>query len=517
VAARACVPYPLRPMRIGTSRRASVAAALVLAFPQQAPPQAPEPKPELFGSGRALELTIDAALQLGVRNNLGLKFEDLAQEAAMYAARGSWGAFDWTLNAAGGVVDNQFKSDSVFGGSKTNTQLFSVDLIRPVSTGGTLSAHFDTANTTTDSTFSALGTSTTDAVSLSYTQPLLRGAWRQYGTAQQKTADLAWRRSLEHERGVRLKLLFDVTNAYWTLVAARADREVAESNLWLGRTQLDQDKRRLDAGVGTPIDVLATETQVATREQGLLAVDVRVREAADGLRRLILPGADAAQWETELVPTTPLPEDVSTSAAPGWNGALETALMQRPELREQRLTIESEKVAYMERVSEKRPALDLALTAIGKGFSGDSSDAFEEAARYDFPTYEAMLRFSLPIGNRTASGAERSAWANLRAANLVYDDIETQVAMELRQALRQVVYQAEAVSAASKSLDLSRRQLEAEEKRHDEGISNYFQLLTAQQDLALALSTERNARANFAKAVAASYFAQGVIGEDLGK
>jgi len=66
-------------------------------------------------------------------------------------------------------------------------------------------------------------------------------------------------------------------------------------------------------------------------------------------------------------------------------------------------------------------------------------------------------------------------------------------------AIRQVVYQAEAVRAASKSLDLSRRQLDAEEKRHDAGETNYFQLLTAQQKLAEALYAERNARANFAK------------------
>jgi len=71
------------------------------------------------------------------------------------------------------------------------------------------------------------------------------------------------------------------------------------------------------------------------------------------------------------------------------------------------------------------------------------------------------------------------------------------------------------VRAAQKSLDLAQRQLEAEEKRHEEGISTNFQVLSFQQDLTLALSSERAARANFAKALSNLAQAQGLIGEDV--
>src|SRR6185436_9537219 len=107
------------------------------------------------------------------------------------------GAFDWVIGANGGVTDNTFESDSVFGGSNTNTQTFGLDLSKPLSlTGGTFRAGYDRANTKTDDSFSALPTSTSDVVSLAYTQPLLRGAWRQYATAAQTLADLDWRRAL---------------------------------------------------------------------------------------------------------------------------------------------------------------------------------------------------------------------------------------------------------------------------------------------------------------------------------
>jgi outer membrane protein TolC len=469
----------------------------------------------LFGVGRGLELTLDAALSLALQNNLGLKVEDLAADAALYAAQGSWGAFDWNLGATASVTDTEFESESIFGGSTTNSQQLGLDLSRPVATGGTFRARFDTVNTDTDNSFSALPTSTTDTVTLSYVQPLLRGAWRQYATAAQSRADMAWRRALEHQRQVRHKLLLDVSNAYWDLVAGRADVEVAESSLALARTQQEQDQRRLDAGIGTQIDVLSAETQVATREERLLAAQMTARQRADALRRLILPSADAAQWETALIPSTPLPDEASAAGAPPWSAALGTALEHRPELRQQQLLIEERKLLHTERKSETRPNLDLSLSASSKGFSGDSGRAFEEAARYDFPTYQAALSFNFPIGNRTARGGERSAWAELRSANLAYDEIEAQVAGEVREALRQVLYQSLAVRAAAKSLDLARRQLEAEQRRREEGISTNFQVLSFQQDLAMALSSERNARANYAKALSALTTAQGLIGEDV--
>lgn len=464
-----------------------------------------------------LELTLEEAQQLALENNLGLKVDDLAAEAALYAARGSWGAFDWTLSANAGYTDNEFVSNSVFGGSTTQTTVFGVGLARPVSTDGLFRVGFDTARTETDDAFSALPTATSDVVSLSYVQPLLRGAWRQYATLPQTLADIEWRRVMEGQRTVRQRLLLDVSFSYWDLVGARAQAEVAESSLALARTQQAEDEKRLEAGQGTSIDVLSSETQVSEREQLLLAAQVTVRQRADTLRKLILPSANAGQWETVLVPTTPLPTDTSAAGAPAWGGALQTALAHRPELRQQELTIQERKLLHDARTNETRPFLDLALSADGKGFAGDASDAFHDAVQYDFPTYQALLSFSFPLGNRSALGAQSVAWAQLRAANLVYDQIETQIAGEVREMLRQVLYQSLAVSAAEKSLGLAQRQLQAEQTRYREGASTNFQVLSFQNDLTQALSLERNARANYAKALSGLAQAQGLIGEDVGR
>jgi outer membrane protein TolC len=290
----------------------ALAGLSLLSAPPQAPAvpapaaQAPAahvpPAEDPLGPGKGLELTIDAAIALALQNNLGLHIEQLATEVSYYDLRGSWGSFDWQLSAGIGVNDRKFESSSVFGGSKENTQSANLDLARPLETGGSFAAHFDTANQTTDSTFAAQGTSTTDVVSLSYRQPLLRGAWREYATAVQHEADLDWKRQNEHEREVRHRLIRDVSFDYWDLVLARAQLDVARSSLDLAKAQLDQDQKRLDAGVGIQLDVLASETEVSNNEERVLNADVRVRQAADLLKQQLFPGTEMSLWDTMLVP-----------------------------------------------------------------------------------------------------------------------------------------------------------------------------------------------------------------------
>lgn len=517
VAFTSSLPYPLGPMKLRLSRSTPALTLLACSLSMTGPAAAQESVPQIPEKyrprGPSYEITLEWAIQLALESNLGLKVEQLATEVALYNQRGSWGSFDWNLAASAGVTDREFQSTNVFSGTMENSQDASLDVTRLLSTGGTFKAHFDTTNTKTDSTFAAQSTSTNDVVSLSFSQPLLRGAWREYTTSLQREANLDWKRQQEHEREIRSRMVLDVSNAYWDLVSAKQQLDVAESSLTLARTQVEQDQRRLDAGVGTPIDVVQAQAQVATREERRLAADVRVREAMDALKQLVFPGTDQALWETQLVPSTPLPAATSAEIAPPWSAALAVAIEHRAELRQQRLAIDASTVRRARALSEKRPGLNLDLSASGTGFDGDSSQAFQDAIQYDFPTYRAALTYNFPLSNTSARYAEKIAWANLRSARLVYDQIESRIVGEVRAAVRQVVYQSLAVSAAVKSLDLAQRQLAAQESRREVGIQTNFEVLQFQQQLAEAMSTERTARVNYAKALVALEAAQGLIGE----
>ncbi len=470
---------------------------------------------QLFGEGRALELTIDAALSIAETNNLGLQIEDVTTEVARFNAFGSWGSFDWVFAANGQLVDGEQKGSSQLTGASVltfDTQGYDISFTRPLETGGSFSAAFDTTNTRTNNSFTLANPSSTDNLKFTYTQPLLRGFGSKYATSVQREAEVNYRRAMERRREILQTLLRDVYNAYWDLVQTRQQLEVAGSSLDLGLEQLERNRRMLEAGVGTDVEVIQAEAEVAKRIETLLQADVSMRNAGDALKILLFPGKNVATWDTELIPITELPVEVSPQVAP-WSQLLDVATEYRPELRQQRFEIEAAKLRHERAVSERRMGLDLNLSMNGQGFSGEWDEAAREALSFKFPTYQAGISINAPVGNRTARFAEKAARAQVRSAFLVFEQVETKVVGEVRDAVRQVRYQAEAVNAAQKSLEAAERQLAAEEARYRNDLSTNFQLLEFQLRLVEAMNTEQTTRVNFVKALYQLKAAQGILGE----
>ncbi len=529
-------PAQTPPATAPPAQAPSATAPAVQSPPAQKPPdptaaaQTPPAQAPTFQEGEAsakklqprstqgevqLELTLEQALKIAVDNDLGLEIEAVASEVASYEYAGSWGSFDPRLTANAAISKTEFEANSSLSGAsvlKEDTQEGGVGLQFPLETGGEFGANYGRVNKKSNSSFQLDNPSTTDTLALTFKQPLLRGAWQKYATNTQRQTEIVYQRSIESYRQARQQLLLDVDTAYWGLVGTIELLGVAEATIELGRRQLDQNQRRLDAGVGTGVEVLQAETNVAKRVEERLLAYVNVRNAQDKLKATLFPGTDKASWETQIVPTTPLPENTS-AVAPAWDVALGVALENRSELRQQRLTIDIGDLQLERTKSERRWGLNLELSSVARGFDGDSYDAFESAASFEYPANRAALTLDVPILNRSAKNAERAAAAQGRSARLLYAQIESQIVAEVRDAVRQILYQSEAVKAAVKSLELAKRQLAAEEARYGEGLSTTFQVLDFQNQLAEALASEKRARSFYAHSLAVLAKAEGILGE----
>ncbi len=469
-----------------------------------------------FTSGERRDLTLEEAVVVALQNDLGLQQEAIGAEIAGYNYVGSWGAFDPVVRAVGRLTDAESQPSTTLGGAQVlevDVQALEFGLNYPLITGGNLGLDYARNNTKTNNQFQLVNPATEDSLTLALTQPLLRGAWRDFATSEQQEAELELTRVLEQVRTARGDLIFRVHQAYWNLVSAREQLGVAQTSLELGLQQLEQNQRRLDAGVGTEVEVLQAQTNVATSVQVRLEAAVNVARTSDQLKTILFPGSSEETWNLYITPTTPLPQGVSSEGLRSWQEELVTALEYRGELRQQRLRIDASEVALERSSSLRLPALDLVLSAGANGFDGDPSTSFREAIGYEFPTYTAALNFSMPIGNRSASNAERAARAQVRNARLSYDQLETQVVAEVRDAVLQLVSRIAAVRAAESSLQLATRQLEAEQARYREGLTTNFQVLEFQDQLAQALSVERRARVDYALAWTNLYGAQGTLVE----
>lgn len=473
--------------------------------------------------GQVLLLRLEDAVRIALDRNVDLEIQEQNTEVAYWNRRGSWGAFDPTFTLGATNTDGEFEAPSALSGAnvvKTEEQAINGSLLVPMWTGGQFTLSYDRRNESTNNTFALAESSTTDSVTLALSQPLLRGAWRGYATSEQEKSALRHETEVAASRQTRERVVRDVTNAYWNLVAARAELEVREQALALGEQQLRRDQTLEQYGAGSGADVLQSRTNVATREEQRIRAETDLRAAEDALRTLLFRREAQeswedylATWDTPIETLTPLPAIPAAheESAPDWQGWYARALGNRSELEQNRAAVSIAEVDLRRARSERRPGLDLDLSARGTGFDPSAENAISDAVDFDFPTYTAGLTFSAPIRNRTARNAERAARAQIRLARLQYEKTEMTVLDEVRAAVRDVVYQSEAARAAQSTVNVSEQLLASEEAAFGEGAVSRFQVLEAEQTLFEARSSHVSAQAGYARALVALRHAGGVL------
>lgn len=301
--------------------------------------------------------------------------------------------------------------------------------------------------------------------------------------------------------------------AYWELVAALQQLQVARSGLGLGQEQVTREEARVRAGDGTEVDVLQARTEVATRTEALLQAENDVEQREDDLKRLMFADSDPERWDRDIQPRSILPDAAERPDLPDWQNAYEVALSRRAEIRNARLSVDISRVQLTRATNDRLHGLDLELIASSNGVDEQYPGALSDALEFRFPTYTVALNYNVPVQNRRATFAERAARERMRGSQVALEEAEITALADVRRALRDVNFRAQAVAAADQSLTLARSQLDAEEKRFAADLTTTFEVLQFQQTLIEAASTRSRAGVEYAKALVGLKRAQGVVGE----
>ncbi len=146
------------------------------------------------------------------------------------------------------------------------------------------------------------------------------------------------------------------------------------------------------------------------------------------------------------------------------------------------------------------PLLNFVATGSSLGTKRQVNKAFTPLLQFRSAGYSVGVALEIPLGNRQFRGLEERARAEYYLAVRQLRDQEIQVSNEVREAVRDLNFQAERVKTTSTSVEVARRQLDAETRRLREGASTNFTVLQFQDDLSVALSDEKRARMDYAKA-----------------
>jgi outer membrane protein TolC len=205
----------------------------------------------------------------------------------------------------------------------------------------------------------------------------------------------------------------------------------------------------------------------------------------------------------------------------GFTRALET----RPEVRQALLTIESKKVTRAYTKNQLLPRLDFSGSY---GFNGlgaqaqiqnpdgtltqlNYSDALQDIAHRTYPAWTLGLTFVVPIGNNVARGNAAAANADLELARTSFAITKANLQVEVRAAARAIDTAYRSVAAATKARELADRNLDAERKKYENGMTTSFQVAQIQNDLTTAVTVELLAIATYLKDISAWHKSVGDI------
>jgi outer membrane protein TolC len=474
--------------------------------------------------GETIELTLKQAIQLTLMNVLDLDVASFNLEESKFGILSARGAFDPALEFDLGLTDTQSPTASRIQSSGKKTAFGNAGLTGLLPYGTTY--NFGWTNLRTDSVipgFTTINPTYSSGLSLSVTQPLLRNFGRDVNERLVVQARLGRDQNAYTFVIAVQSAIQAAENAYWDLVYAVENLKAKKEALRIATDLHRITKIKIDVGALAPIDIVQTEVTVAQREQDIITAEGLVGDAQDRLRRL-LNVQTIPDWNRPILPIDrPTNQTLHEVFTADVDKGFELALRTRPEIKQALLTIESKKVTFAYQRSQVRPRLDLSAgySLAGLGANGtitepdgsltnlSYSDALSQIRRRDYPAWNVGLVFAVPIGNRVAKGNAAIANADLELARTNLAIAKANLNVEVRAAARGVDTAYRTVQAASKARELAERNLDAEKKKFENGMSTNFQVASVANDLTAAVTNELLAIATYQKDITAWHRAIG--------
>lgn len=454
-----------------------------------------------------VKLSLQDAIKTSLENNLQVQIASETRSNTKAGILVSQGAFDWTLSSSFSWYrqETSFNKSTYEGGTPFQSEYtnwnrnLTAELAKPFEWGGNLRVSYApsynfTRNITNPSASTLYPYS--GSIGATYSQSLLRGFGR---SATEANVIVAKNGAIAADFTFQQKIIDLVANTeslYWDVVFTQRNLENKEQALKLAQKQLRENQIRVEVGTLAPIEVTSAEAAEAQRQQEIIAAEAQLANAKDALIRALYPSSERpASMELTEAPTL---SHISIDE----KGAEKMALDRRVELKSARLDLKSKLVLEGAAKNRLLPQLDafVGYNGLSDNYSAIGSVNGDLFKNHN-PGHSFGLNVSIPLPNRTARGLMSQARANRRSSELIMRDLELGITLEVRTAFRNVDATEKAVKAAEKTRIFRQKDLEAEQKKYENGMSTNFLVLSKQNDLDNSKSLELQSQISYAKAV----------------
>jgi outer membrane protein TolC len=470
--------------------------------------------------GGTLNLSLDEAVQRALENNAEIAVERYNPELSAQTVLSSEGYYDPYLFANLSKTSTDTKGTNAFSGGaavNTKTDLWNFGLGIPVKTGGNFTLGFNNNKRDTNNTFSTFNPVYNSSLNIGVTQPLLKNFKVDSPRNQLRLAKKSREITDVQFRQTIINTVATVKGLYYELIYSIDNLAAAQKSFELAKKLLGENEIRVKVGTMAPLDVVSAQSEVASREEGVIVADNALSEAEDNLKRTVFPLNDPAMWSTRIVPTDrPSAEPVPVNI----DAAVRNALDSRTDVIAARKSLERSGYNVEYTRNQLRPQMDLVANYGGSGAGGTQilrepplggpivgtvpggyGDALSEVFGADYPTWSVGLNLSYSIPNRSAKAGAAYAKLSREQALASFRLLELQVAAEVRTAARGVESGFKRVASTQAARRLATQRLDAESKKFDAGMSTNFLVTQAQRDLATAEVNDLRAISDYRKSV----------------
>ena len=348
-------------------------------------------------------------------------------------------------------------------------------------------------------------------VGLRLTQPLMRDFGVKTQTAKlrlaasdKKLADIDWHRNLR-------QTVAEISKSYYDLIFAREDEDIKRRAIGLAEELVEGNKERLEEGVASTIEVRQAEVAVSVREEALISSQHFFRETQNLLARQIFREFDILN-PPQIRPTgRPVTESPAIDKAAFLRSALANRLEYKANL--EQLAQQDVEIQFFE--NQLLPRVDLVGTLGGNGLDGTFANGFDDAFAREGVQWSAGIVISIPIGSRKEKAEVKARKLEKRQLVLNLKQIEMDLAVQIDTAVSRIETTQQRLETARRSAELAQETLNEEQSRLVEGVTNSFQILAAQEDLATAETRVLAAQVDLQKSIIDLWLANGTLLERL--
>lgn len=417
-------------------------------------PQAPAPNPSVMqlpggvtvqrATPGTLRLSLDEAIELGLKHNLGMQLSVQNQRL---------------VHGQVLTVKNNLMP-SITATARTSTQETNLAAM------GFKPQNIKVPGFT--GTFPEIVKVDVTAAQLNLNQQLFNvPAYYMYRAAQKADEVASW--SMLNQRGT---VVLNVATQYLRAVADAAEIENARSLLKADEVALRQAEDSHAAGVGTNLDVLRARVQLQTQQQTLINDENTFAKDKISLNRMIgLP----AEQELELTDTTPYAEFAQLPL----DDAMKLAFERRKDLRslqaQEELAGRTVKAVKYERLPSL--AFDGNYGVLGET-TGLYHGVFTATGKLTFPIFqEGQLRGEREVAEAQVTGLRQQV-----------SSLKVSIEQQIRASMMDVATAHALVEVARSNVDLASQQLQDTTDRYVAGIDDNLPVVQAQASLAAAKS-----------------------------